>query len=420
VCLVIGPLLASGSFPHQHRAKLARFHYLRSGFFGHASPLLGFPQDFTTKKKLYKPMHLRTALVHPPCCTESFPQMGGFSVQGVGLQPITPLELARFFRVSGGQRKPRRNFHRERDVSPIFMGSPFQSQPRTSMPGAAYRAPLLNGEPGTAQTIALMRKLVDEALSDASFIRQATDIVRSVRAFDEIGEAQALYNWVHRYIRFTKDPLTKEKLYPPQELLKIRAGDCDDIAMLLGAFLLAVGYPARLVTVSANPDSPQEFSHVYVEGEVPAGSGNWIPMDVARIDSQFGTEPPVYFRKKAWSLVDDTSQDLNGGRLRGSLSGYIGMGDGAIDYNTLLQQGLTEIPAIISTAGGGSSSFATPQGTAQTAPPNPYASFMTPYTPGYGVPGGGYGGSISVASSFPWGWVLGAGLIALLVSRRRR
>jgi len=122
------------------------------------------------------------------------------------------------------------------------MGSPFTSQPRASAPVPAYRAPLLNGEPGTAQTIALMRQLIDSALSDPSFIRFATDLVRSVQAFDDIGEAEALYNWVHRHIRFTEDPVTKEKLYPPQELLKIRAGDCDDISMLLGAFLLAVGY----------------------------------------------------------------------------------------------------------------------------------------------------------------------------------
>jgi transglutaminase-like putative cysteine protease len=129
-------------------------------------------------------------------------------------------------------------------------------------PQPYFREPLLSGDAGVAQTIHQMRLLVDEALRDPSIIRLATDIVRSVPAFDDLAEANALYEWVRHNIRFTKDPVNKEKLYPPSELLKIRAGDCDDISMLLGTLLMAVGYPARLMTVAAGGD---EFSHVYVE-----------------------------------------------------------------------------------------------------------------------------------------------------------
>jgi len=299
---------------------------------------------------------------------------------------------------------------------PILFGSP--ASPTASAPGLAYRAPLLNGDPGIEQTIVVMRQLIDQALADPGFVRQAIDIVRGVAAFDDFGEAEALFNWTQRNIRFTKDPLTKEKLTPPAELLKIRAGDCDDIAMLLGAFMIAIGYPARLITVSANAAQPQDFSHVYLEAEVPAGSGQWIPMDAARSDSEFGVEPPTYFRKRAWSLTDDSYQDLSGGRLRGSLAGYVGLGDDSIDYNTLLTQGLTEIPAIMATASGGSSSVSTPQGTVQTAP-NPYSSFQTPYTPGYGIAPAGYGTYATVqtgGSILPW--LLGAGLLLLLMRGR--
>jgi hypothetical protein len=308
-------------------------------------------------------------------------------------------------------------------VSPILFGTA-NSQPRFSTPGLAYRAPLLNGEPGTAQTIALMRRLVDEALADPQFVRQAIEIVRAVPAYDDFAEAEALYRWVKRHIRFTKDPVTKEKLYPPQELLKIGAGDCDDIAMLLGAFLMAIGYNARLVTVSANRENPTDFSHVYVEGEVPPGSGNWIPMDAAHIDSEFGTEPPTYFRKRAWSLSDDSYQDLSMGRLPGSLSGYARklLSDGSDEWSQIISQGLTEIPAIMSTAAGGSSSVSTPGGQVVTAPANPYASFATPYTPGYGVPPAGYGTPVAstpgVLTSV-WPWLL-AGIGAYFLLRGHR
>lgn len=285
-------------------------------------------------------------------------------------------------------------------------------------PGLNYRAPLLGGERGTAQTIDAMRALVDQALADPSFVRLAIDIVRNVPAYDELAEVEALYSWVKRRIRFTKDPLTKEKLYPPQELLKIRAGDCDDIAMLLGALDLAIGYPARLVTVSADRNHPEEFSHVYVEVEVPARSGNWIAQDAARFDSRFGLEPPVYFRKRAWSLVDESYQDLAG---LGSY-GTVALGDdgGGFDWGSLLQQTVQEVPAIISAASGGSSAVRTPYGTTQTAPSNPYGSFQTPYTPGYGIPPAGYGsasGYISAEATSWLPWVIG-GVLVLAVLRR--
>src|SRR5271155_2837022 len=187
---------------------------------------------------------------------------------------------------------------------------------KAQSPWGGYRAPLLAGDQGTQQTIELMRHLIDEALADQNFVNLAVRIVKTVPAYHDLGEAEELYNWVKQNICFTKDPVTKEKLYSPQDLLKIRAGDCDDISMLLGAFLLALGYPARLITLAANPSQPTEFSHVYIEAEVPPGSGQWLPMDAARADAQFGVAPPTYFRKRAWSLTDQSYQDLGGSKTK--------------------------------------------------------------------------------------------------------
>lgn len=176
-----------------------------------------------------------------------------------------------------------------------------------AFPPVAYM-PLMSGDAGVAQTIDQMRSLVDEALRDPSIKRLATDIVRGVPAFDDYSEARAIFEWVRGNIRFTKDAVNKEQLYPPAELLQIRAGDCDDMAMLTGTLLMAVGYPARLVTVAA-PGSGDEFSHVYIEASV---NGSWIPIDPARVDSQFGVEPPAYTRGRWWSLSDSSSGDFSG------------------------------------------------------------------------------------------------------------
>ena len=262
-----------------------------------------------------------------------------------------------------------------------------------------YRAPLLEGERGTAQTINLMRRLIDQALNDPQFMRFAVDLVRKIPAYDEFGEVFSLFTWVQGPIRYTKDPVTKEKLTPPMELLKIRAGDCDDSAMLMAALAIALGYPARLVTVAANPDFPEDFSHVYTEVEVPAGSERWVAVDAARPGSEFGREPTIVFRKKAWSLMDESAHELRG------LSGYLGLGDG-IDWSQIISTGLTQTPALIAAASGAPTSVKLPSGTSVVTG-SPYQSFMTPYTPGYAVPAAGYGilGSTSsdlFGSLLPW------------------
>jgi hypothetical protein len=292
-----------------------------------------------------------------------------------------------------------------------------------------YRVPLADGNAGTDQTVRLMRRLVQEALRDASFVRFAVDLVRNVPQYDDFGEVYALFSWVQQHIRYTKDPVTVEKLYPPMELLKIQAGDCDDISMLLGALAIALGYPARLVTVAANRNYPDEFSHVYTEVEAPPGSGKWIAVDAARPNSAFGLEPAVYFRKRVWSLTDNSSQDVQDGssqptRLRG-LSGYLGLGDGfdasSVDWTQIIGQTIQETPQLIAISQGQPTAMKLPSGA--TLSTGPYASFMTPYTPGYAVPSAGYGAlgttaavSSSLFSSF-LPWLLVGGLVLVAVKR---
>jgi transglutaminase-like putative cysteine protease len=278
-------------------------------------------------------------------------------------------------------------------VSSIF------GQPRQPI-ALGYRAPLMNSVAGTAQTIKLMRQLVDQALTDSVFLRTTRDIVASVPAHDELGELEAIFNWTLSNIRFTKDPLTKETLFPPQELLKIRAGDCDDFSMLLAAMALSLGYPARLITVAANEGEPQEFSHVYAEVELPAGSGNWVPMDAARPGAQFGKSPEIYFRKRAWSLVDDSYQDLNGNTRRRGLGSYgpvRGLGDDSIDWGSIITQSIQQVPQDIAVAEGQPTALKSPYGTVATGP---YASFATAYTPGATIPQAGYTASLTSNSWF--------------------
>jgi hypothetical protein len=291
-------------------------------------------------------------------------------------------------------------------------------------PSPIYRAPLLNGDAGVAQTIDQMRGLVDEALRDPSILRAAKDIVRGVPAFDDYSEARALYDWVRSNIRFTKDPVNKETLYPPAELLQIRSGDCDDISMLLGTLLMAVGYPARLMTVAANGD---DFSHVYVEGQI---DGQWIPMDPARSDSQFGVAPPAFTRARWWSLSDNSQGDLRGllgnyPRFKSHVSGlgtygsvnrHRTMGDaasGEITSSTIatVDQGFADI--IRASQGMPASPFSYSSG--------PYASFQTAYSPGM-IPAGYAAPQPAIALSGSSNWLLWGALLvgaAMMMEKHR-
>lgn len=324
-------------------------------------------------------------------------------------------------------------------MSPIAFGPGYQEE---SPLGLMLSEPLLEGVAGTEQTINVMRQLVDEALRDSTFIRKAVDLVRGTPDHDDLSKAHALWDWVHSNIRFVKDPVTKEKLYPPTELLKIRAGDCDDHSMLLGAFLLAVGIPARLITVAAGTD-PDQFSHVYIEGQI---DGQWIPMDTARPEAQFGVPPPFYTRMRWWSLYDTSHGDLSGTKIFADtvhvhgLGAYprfrsiAGMGSyGSVDLagwdlgdlgdlgeDNIASTGVA-ISDIIRASQGQQLSPAEAQAIAASQGYNPWASFQTTFTPGAGVPPGGYptGPTLSVSGVPNWLWPIVLGFAAFaLVSRR--
>lgn len=274
--------------------------------------------------------------------------------------------------------------------------------PHPHLTGPLFRAPLLSGDAGTEQTISKMRELVDSALRNPSIIRLAKDIVASAPAYNETAEAQAIYNWVLSNIRFTRDPVSKETLYPPAELLKIRSGDCDDISMLVATLLMAVGIPARLVTVSANPSS-SDFSHVYAEGQI---EGEWTPIDPARVDSAFGQGPAMYFRKRAWSLTDSGYDDLQGLGYYPRFRSHLGQTqypatDEPYDYTTP--------EAMVATVAQGAANIIA----ASNQPYNPWSSFATQYSP-YGTSAGYSTSPLASSSISPTLLiVLGVGVLLL-------
>ena len=185
----------------------------------------------------------------------------------------------------------------------------------------------------------MLRQLVDDAWKDPFVNRSAIEIIRNagIAPYDAWGQIRAIYNFARSFY-FVNDPVMKEALRPTRELLQLRAGDCDDInANVLPSLLGTIGYETRLVTIAADANNPEAFSHVYAEVLV---DGEWYPLDAARPGAVFGMAPGSFYRRAWWSLTDDSHGDYPAGEADGTMAGMRrtgvrGLGDLSTDLSAI-------------------------------------------------------------------------------------
>lgn len=108
---------------------------------------------------------------------------------------------------------------------------------------------------------------------------------------DYIKEAEALFNFVRRNVRYQRDPATIDTFSHPDRILSMGSGDCDDGCILLGTLLRASGVlyvKARVIAEKGAGD----WTHIYLvanptgrlqgtpgadQAKLAAGS-LWVPM----------------------------------------------------------------------------------------------------------------------------------------------
>lgn len=141
-----------------------------------------------------------------------------------------------------------------------------------------YLGYIPEGYLGTKKTVRFIKGLIRAGAKDFYVRQKAIDILmdQGVEPKDYLGEIKALFHWVQANIRYTKDPYRVEVLHSARRLLELQAGDCDDMAILLGAMLEGIGHPVRLVLTGPDPRRPRLFSHIYLE---VCYKGHWIPLD---------------------------------------------------------------------------------------------------------------------------------------------
>jgi len=148
---------------------------------------------------------------------------------------------------------------------------------------------------GTLKTVEHIIDLIKHGAKDFHVRQTAIDILlrRAVRPKDYLGEIKSLFEWVQQNVRYTKDTYRVEVLHSARRMLELRAGDCDDMAILLGAMLEAIGHPVRLALTGSDPLKPDLFSHIYLE---VFHKGRWIPLD-ATMPYPMGWAPRTLVKK---------------------------------------------------------------------------------------------------------------------------
>jgi len=168
------------------------------------------------------------------------------------------------------------------------------------------RAQLLgvpSGADGTAETLGVMTAIATSPVEggrDVRVVMLAREIVadEGLAARDYLGEARAIYEYVRRHVRYTRDPAGLEYVQTPYFMLLDRRsrhlGDCDDHATAVVALGIALGMGAAFRAVAAVPRAPGEFSHVYaLLGWRERGRPVWYALDTTRPNGYFGWEPPA-------------------------------------------------------------------------------------------------------------------------------
>jgi transglutaminase superfamily protein len=152
-----------------------------------------------------------------------------------------------------------------------------------------------SGYRGTLKTLEHIVELIKQGAKDFHVRQNAIDILlqRGVRAKDYLGEIKALFEWVQQHVRYTKDTFRVEVLHSARRMLELRAGDCDDMSILLGAMLESIGHPVRLALSGPDPLKQDLFTHIYLE---VFHKGRWIPLD-ATMPYPMGWAPRTMVKK---------------------------------------------------------------------------------------------------------------------------
>lgn len=156
------------------------------------------------------------------------------------------------------------------------------------------------GRAGTAATIEAMTRLALEGSRHQGIVSVAQRIAQGQGRKDYRSTLAAVHDYVAQHVQYVLDPHSMEQVaHPAYTLFHSGVGDCDDMAVVVVALAMALGFGGRFRTVSADPRRPEEWSHVY---------------------ALVGCRPPE-LRGKEWWMASDPTEPHGAGWEPGGVWG---------------------------------------------------------------------------------------------------
>jgi transglutaminase-like putative cysteine protease len=145
-----------------------------------------------------------------------------------------------------------------------------------------YDISVLSGESiDIDERVSLMIDQVFDSRSQKKVYQILGTIVKNLPPRDWDAEVSAIFHWVQKNIRYTRDPNGVELFRTPRAAIADGIGDCDDMAIMLASLLLAAGYRCRFRVIGLTEGS---YEHVYVVVGIPPVDPKeeperWVPLD---------------------------------------------------------------------------------------------------------------------------------------------
>lgn len=104
-----------------------------------------------------------------------------------------------------------------------------------------------------------------------------------IREKDYAGEVRAIFAAVKQPgsvvgMRYVRDHVSVDQFSSAPALMRMHAGDCDEMSGMLGSLLRSIGYPVKLRVIQ-DTESPT-WSHIYPLAGLPPGAPTqWVALD---------------------------------------------------------------------------------------------------------------------------------------------
>jgi transglutaminase-like putative cysteine protease len=117
-------------------------------------------------------------------------------------------------------------------------------------------------------TLQLSTRFMDQWGPDLNIIQLARHITRGCRG--RVDESERVRQWIKENIEYRNDPSGHELIQDPIVTLSEQAGDCDDMTILAGCLLRAIGHDCEAIAVTwrGNDEPTHAVLMVYEAGVV--------------------------------------------------------------------------------------------------------------------------------------------------------